>query len=106
MWGEQPLYEVNVTLAKDGQPVDSWTRKIGLRTMTMDIHPDEWGESFAHQVNGKDIFAMGADYIPEDHLLGRVTPETTRKLLEQCKAANFNGSPCVGRRLLSGRLVL
>ena len=88
--GEQPLYEVNVTLAKDGQPVDSWTRKIGLRTMTMDIHPDEWGESFAHQVNGKDIFAMGADYIPEDHLLGRVTPETTRKLLEQCKAANFN----------------
>ena len=88
--GEQPLYEVNVTLAKDGQPVDRWTRKIGLRTMTMDIHPDEWGESFAHQVNGKDIFAMGADYIPEDHLLGRVTPETTRKLLEQCKAANFN----------------
>lgn len=88
--GEQPLYEVTVTLAKDGQPVDSWTRKIGLRTMTMDIHPDEWGESFAHQVNGKDIFAMGADYIPEDHLLGRVTPETTRKLLEQCKAANFN----------------
>jgi len=63
--GEQPLYEVNVTLAKDGQPVDRWTRKIGLRTMTMDIHPDEWGESFAHQVNGKDIFAMGADYIPE-----------------------------------------
>ena len=48
--GEQPLYEVTVTLAKDGQPVDSWTRKIGLRTMTMDIHPDEWGESFAHQV--------------------------------------------------------
>ena len=81
---------MNVTLAKDGQPVDRWTRKIGLRTMTMDIHPDEWGESFAHQVNGKDIFAMGADYIPEDHLLGRVTPETTRKLLEQCKAANFN----------------
>ena len=58
--------------------------------MTMHVEPDEWGASFAHQVNGKDIFAMGADYIPEDHLLGRVTPETTRSLLEQCKAANFN----------------
>ena len=26
---------------------------------------------------------MGADYIPEDNLLGRVNPETTRKLLEK-----------------------
>jgi beta-mannosidase len=33
---------------------------------------------------------MGADYIPEDHLLGRVTPETTRTLLEKAKWANFN----------------
>ena len=33
---------------------------------------------------------MGADYIPEDHLLGRVTPETTRALLEKSKWANFN----------------
>ncbi len=88
--GEQPLYEVSVTLYKDGKEVDVWTRKIGLRTMTMHLEPDEWGISFAHQVNGKDIFAMGADYIPEDHLLGRVNPGTTRKLLEQCKAANFN----------------
>ena len=70
--------------------MDTWERRIGLRTMTMHVEPDEWGVSFAHQVNGKDIFAMGADYIPEDHLLGRVTPGTTRKLLEQCKAANFN----------------
>lgn len=88
--GEQPLYEVSVTLYKDGKEVDVWTRKIGLRTVTMHLEPDEWGISFAHQVNGKDIFAMGADYIPEDHLLGRVNPGTTRKLLEQCKAANFN----------------
>lgn len=88
--GKQPLYEVSVTLYKDGKEVDVWTRKIGLRTMTMHLEPDEWGISFAHQVNGKDIFAMGADYIPEDHLLGRVNPGTTRKLLEQCKAANFN----------------
>ena len=88
--GQQPLYEVSVTLYKDGKQVDVWTRKIGLRTMTMHVEPDEWGSCFAHQVNGKDIFAMGADYIPEDHLLGRVNPDTTRKLLEQCKAANFN----------------
>jgi beta-mannosidase len=33
---------------------------------------------------------MGADYIPEDNILSRVTEKRTRKLLEQCVAANFN----------------
>ena len=89
-YGEQFLYEVEVTLYMGEKVLDVWKRRIGLRTMTMRIEKDEWGESFAHEVNGKAIFAMGADYIPEDHLLGRVTPETTRKLLMQCKAANFN----------------
>ncbi len=70
--------------------LDTWTRCIGLRTMTMHREKDQWGESFACQVNGVDIFAMGADYIPEDHLLGRVTPQTTRTLLEKAKWANFN----------------
>lgn len=87
--GEQPLYEVCVTLLADGEEVDSWNRRIGLRTMTMRIEKDEWGESFAHEVNGKAIFAMGADYIPEDNLLGRINPETTRKLLFAVQAGEF-----------------
>lgn len=94
-YGEQNLYRVDVTLftnTDDGEEIelDCWSRRIGLRTMTMHIEKDQWGESFACQVNGVDIFAMGADYIPEDHLLGRVTPETTRALLEKSKWANFN----------------
>ncbi len=89
-YGSQPLYNVKVTLYGDGEPVDVWERRIGLRTMTMQCKRDQWGESFAHEVNGVAIFAMGADYIPEDHLLGRITPKTTRRLLEQCVAANYN----------------
>ncbi|MCD8398380.1 MAG: glycoside hydrolase family 2 protein [Lachnospiraceae bacterium] len=94
-YGEQNLYTVSVEMLErtdsDAEIVlDSWTRRIGLRTMTMHREKDEWGESFACQVNGVDIFAMGADYIPEDHLLGRVTPQTTRTLLEKAKWANFN----------------
>ena len=89
-YGEQNLYGVKVTLYSDGTEIDSWERRIGLRTMTMHIEKDEWGESFAHEVNGVTVFAMGADYIPEDNLLGRVTPETTRKLLEKAKFANYN----------------
>lgn len=89
-YGEQKLYGVEVTLYADGRPVDTWNRRIGLRTLTVRREKDQWGESFAHEVNGVPIFAMGADYIPEDHLLGRVTPQTTRKLLETAKWSNFN----------------
>ena len=85
--GDQPLYTVDVQL---GDGLDSWTRRIGLRTMTVNREKDEWGEKFAHCVNGVDVFAMGADYIPEDNLLPRVNPERTRRLLEDARAANMN----------------
>ena len=84
--GKQPLYRVTVRLAAD----DTRTWRIGLRTMTVSREKDEWGEEFCHVVNGMKVFAMGADYIPEDNILARVTPERTRRLLEDCKAANFN----------------
>ena len=84
--GKQPLYRVTVRLATG----DTRTWRIGLRTMTVSREKDEWGEEFCHVVNGMKVFAMGADYIPEDNILARVTPERTRRLLEGCKAANFN----------------
>ena len=88
--GEQPLYEAEVVLESGGEICDVWKKKIGLRTMTVRREKDQWGESFAHEVNGVCFFAMGADYIPEDHLLGRRSKERTRKLLEDCRQANFN----------------
>lgn len=84
--GKQPLYRVTVRLATG----DTRMWRIGLRTMTVSREKDEWGEEFCHVVNGMKVFAMGADYIPEDNILARVTPERTRRLLEDCKAANFN----------------
>jgi beta-mannosidase len=89
-FGAQPLYSIKVTLFHQGREIDSWERRYGLRTMTVRIKKDKWGESFAHEVNGVPVFAMGADYIPEDSIFSRITPERTRKLLEQCAAANFN----------------
>ena len=90
-YGEQPLYTAEVTLVSEtGDTLDTWSRRIGLRTMTVNTEKDEWGECFAHEVNGVKIFAMGADYIPEDNILSRVTPERTRRLLEDAVAANHN----------------
>jgi beta-mannosidase len=89
-FGAQPLYRIRVTLFYRGREIDSRERRYGLRTMTVRRRKDRWGESFAHEVNGLRIFAMGADYIPEDSVFSRITPERTRRLLEHCAAANFN----------------
>ena len=89
-FGEQPLYTVSVGLSAGGAALDGWSRRIGLRTMTVSRRRDDWGESFSHCVNGVDVFAMGADYIPEDNLLPRMNPARTRRLLEDARAANMN----------------
>lgn len=90
-YGEQPLYEVKAELfSEEGRLLDTWHKRIGLRTMTVNTDKDEWGNCFAHEVNGVKIFAMGADYIPEDNLLGRVNAERTRALLKDAVAVNHN----------------
>lgn len=90
-YGEQNLYKVSVTLYNRlDEILDSWERRIGLRTMTVNTEADEWGNSFAHEVNGLSIFAMGADYIPEDNIFMRINPQRTRKLLEDAAAAHHN----------------
>ena len=88
--GEHPLYTVNVFAIENGEVVDSKTKRIGLREIKLVREPDEYGESFYHEINGVPFFAMGANYIPQDSIFSRITKERTRKLLEDCLFANFN----------------
>ena len=83
--GAQPLY--TITAQCNGWKEE---KRIGLRTLKLIREKDKYGESFCHEVNGVRFFAMGADYIPEDNILSRVTPENTYKLIRQCRDANFN----------------
>lgn len=89
-YGDQPLYTVRVELWQQDGMLDAWEKRIGLRTMTVRRNKDAYGEQFAYEINGVKIFAMGGDYIPEDNILGRVTPERTYDLLTQARDAHFN----------------
>lgn len=89
-YGSQPLYEVEILLKQDKKILDSRTMTIGLRTLTVRRQEDKWGESFEFNVNGVSIFAMGANYIPEDNLLYRCNIEKTETLIKECIEANFN----------------
>lgn len=88
--GEQALYTVKVKVVEGGKVVDSQSKRIGLRVLKLIREKDRYGESFLHEVNGVRFFAMGADYIPEDNVFSRITPERTKWLLKQCYDCNFN----------------
>lgn len=89
--GEQPLYTLQ-TEYKDEFSSETLLdiRTIGLRTIEIVQQNDRFGRSFGFVLNGKDIFAMGANYIPEDQILPWCSEEKTENLLIKCKEANFN----------------
>lgn len=89
-YGKQHLYCVQVCLKKGIEIIDSKNMNIGLRTLRVRQEKDQWGESFELEVNSISIFAMGANYIPEDNILFRCNYERSEKLLKDCIEANFN----------------
>lgn len=89
--GEQPLYTVVVQLL-DGEerPLDNWQRRIGLRTLRLIRQPDEWGESFYFACNGVPFFAKGANWIPADVFVTRLTGEIYGRLLQAAADTHMN----------------
>ncbi|MGV1788830.1 beta-mannosidase [Rhizobium sp. A37_96] len=83
--GEQALYALSVETS-----FETVTRQIGLRTVELMTDEDEAGSRFALKVNGREIFARGANWIPADALFSRSKPELTEDLLQSAAAANMN----------------
>ena len=73
-----------------GRLLDRLTKRIGLRTLRLDRHADEWGESFQFVVNGVPFFAKGANWIPADTFAPRVTRDDYARLLRDTADANMN----------------
>ncbi|MDY0342663.1 MAG: glycoside hydrolase family 2 protein [Lentimicrobium sp.] len=88
--GEQPLYKIGVQWANDGELLDDTVVNIGLRTLKLIREPDKSGESFYFEVNGRPVFAKGANYIPNDLFLPRVSPEKYEYIVRSAAEANLN----------------
>ncbi|HVZ74792.1 MAG TPA: glycoside hydrolase family 2 protein [Polyangia bacterium] len=88
--GAQKLYGFDVALAAGGQPRGTRAVRVGLRTVEVVHVKDKDGKSFTVKVNGAPTFMKGANYIPPDSFVDRVTPERRRALLRSAAAANMN----------------
>ncbi|MFE9681258.1 glycoside hydrolase family 2 protein [Streptomyces sp. NPDC006285] len=89
-YGEQPLYDVELTLSDAGGPLDSWRRRVGFRTVGLDRRDDEHGSGFTFVVNGVRIFTRGVNWIPDDILPARLTRERYRTRLAQAAGAGVD----------------
>ncbi|MCM1335209.1 MAG: hypothetical protein NC084_11105 [Bacteroides sp.] len=87
-YGGQPLNKVTVRLYDGTELLDSVTETIGFRELT--VRRDDERGIFCLRCNGFDLFAMGANVIPLDQLLPRITPERTKAFLRECVDANYN----------------
>lgn len=89
--GAQPRYRLVVTLLDGATPVDEGELSLGLRRLRLVHEPVEGepGTSFFFEVNGRPIFAGGANWIPADRFTPRVGRDTYRRLLAAAAEANM-----------------
>jgi len=89
--GAPSLYHLEVdVLRADGGSLGHWTRRIGLRTIALDRHADEWGETFQFVVNGRPVFAKGANWIPAHSFVAGLDREAYARELRAAARAHMN----------------
>ncbi len=87
--GEAHLYNIRGELHLGEKYIAEDTR-IGIRTLELVREKDEQGTSFYFKLNGHPVFMKGANNIPNDIFLPRVTEENYIKMIETAKNSNMN----------------
>lgn len=84
-YGEQPLYAIAVST-----PFQRLEQRIGLRRIEVVNKKDDIGLSLIFRVNGVDVFAKGADWIPCDARVAHCTDGRIGNLLQSARLAHMN----------------
>lgn len=84
--GEQFLYEASARLDTRHEI----RKRIGLRTIELRRERDQFGESFEFLVNGRPVWARGANWIPNDSFPSRVTDADYQSQIAACREIGMN----------------
>ncbi|MDX2227431.1 MAG: hypothetical protein SFY92_10130, partial [Verrucomicrobiae bacterium] len=111
--GAQSLYKIRGTVTLHGMEVFSSSREVGFRKVRFRQDPSplprdnaglqgidtvrtprnyrpEKGRTFILEINDRPVFCKGANYVPADMMLTRITREHYRQLVDRALEANFN----------------
>lgn len=88
--GEPFLYRFRTDIIAGGELLDSKTERVGIRSLKVVHQPDKDGHTFYIELNGRPVFAKGANYIPSDNFLPRVTPANYKKTILDAAGVNMN----------------
>ena len=88
--GDPHLYPFIVSITKNAKTIDEKKLKVGLRTIELVQEKDTFGKSFYFKLNGKPVFIKGANYIPPDSFLPRVSDSLYHSIVKDAANANMN----------------
>ncbi len=101
-FGEQALYRVHSLLlptaprerltleAATERALDVREMRIGLRQLELRQEPDEYGQSFEFVVNGRPLWALGANWIPDHSFPALIDAARLREQLARAVDMNMN----------------
>lgn len=87
--GEANLYTIRGKLTVENKITEK-SERIGLRTLELVRDKNEKGTSFYFKLNGVPVFMKGANYIPNDIFLPRVSKENYKKVVKTAQISNMN----------------
>jgi beta-mannosidase len=85
-YGQPHLYGATAALGTGA----SASAAVGLRKIKLLREKDKQGESFVFEVNGVKVFCKGANWIPADTFMGRLSEARVRRLVDAAKDSNMN----------------
>ena len=88
--GESDLYTFRTAVEQGGRVLAEHSTQVGLRSVTVEKKPDAYGRSLRFLLNGEPVFCKGANYIPCDCFLPRITPETYERTIQDAVDVNMN----------------
>ncbi|MGI9255533.1 MAG: beta-mannosidase [Salinispira sp.] len=108
-YGDAALYELEIAVDRDGGAAgggdaggadnagdgdgdggELLRKRIGFRTVELIAADDDSGRSMFFRINGRDVYAKGANWIPPDALPSAHTEDRYRRLLTDAVAVNMN----------------
>ncbi len=94
LWYPNGMGDADLTSFKVSVQVDEVVQTMevstGLRSAELVQQPDEGGYSFYFQINGQPTYIKGANYIPQDNFLTRVSRQKTKDLLLMAQQSHIN----------------